>query len=154
MQLTPFQEKDFDDLYDFMRPIWLETYGRILPADQLEYLIEKYFSKDGVKHYRDLGYQYRKIDDIGVLVYVDRGDYTYMDKLYLAPAARGKGYPKFVFEELVKLGKDVVLNANQKNERAVKCYLKNGFVLEKEELVDLGNGMFNPDYVMRKRYNP
>lgn len=150
MKLTPFTELDFDNLYAFMRPVWLETYGNILPKDQLEYLIEKYFSKDGVQTYRNLGYEYRKIDDVGVLVYVDRGDYTYMDKLYLAPSGRGKGYPKLVFDYLLSLGKDVVLNANQKNERAVKCYLKNGFVIEKEELVDLGNGMFNPDYVMRK----
>ena len=151
MKLTPFTERDFDDLYAFMRPIWLETYGKILPENQLEYLMDKYFSKDGAQTYRKLGYQYRKIDDVGVLVYVDRGDYTYMDKLYLTPNGRGKGYPKFVFDYLLSLGKDVVLNANQKNERAVKCYLKNGFVIEKEELVDLGNGLFNPDYVMRKR---
>ena len=151
MQLTPFTERDFDTLYDFMRPIWLETYGKILPQDQLDYLLDKYFSKDGVQAYRNLGYEYRKIDDVGVLVYVDRGEYTYMDKLYLSPSGRGKGYPKFVFAYLLSLGKDVVLNANQKNERAVKCYLKNGFVIEKEVIVDLGNGLFNPDYVMRKR---
>lgn len=151
MKLTPFNEQDFNNLYAFMRPIWLETYGSILPAEQLEYLIEKYFSLEGVKVYRALGYQYRKIDDVGVLVYVDKGEYTYMDKLYLAPEGRGKGYPKFVFEELMKLGKDVVLNANQKNARAVSCYKKNGFVIEKEELVNLGNGIFNPDYVMRKK---
>ncbi len=154
MQLTPFTEQDFERLYDFMRPIWLETYGEILPADQLDYLLDKYFSLAGVAHYRNLGYQYRNIDDVGVLVYVDKGDYTYMDKLYLAPSARGKGYPAFVFQELIKLGKDVMLNANQKNARAVKCYQKNGFVLEREELVDLGNGMINPDYVMRKRFIP
>lgn len=151
MKLTPFSEQDFDNLYDFMRPIWLETYGQVLPHDQLEYLLDKYFSKDGVRVYRDLGYEYRKIDDVGVLVYVDKGEYTYMDKLYLAPCGRGKGYPKLVFEYLLSLGKDVVLNANQRNARAVKCYLKNGFSIEREELVDLGNGMFNPDYVMRKR---
>ena len=152
MQLTPFEENDFLGLYDFMKPIWVETYGNILPKEQLEYLLQKYFSIDGAKKYRALGYQYRKIDDVGVLVYVDKGEYTYMDKLYLAPQGRGKGYPKLVFEYLISLGKDVVLNANQKNERAVKCYLKNGFVLEREELVDLGNGMFNPDYVMRKKH--
>lgn len=152
MQLTDFTEKDFLGLYDFMKPIWLETYGNILSPQHLEYLLEKYFSAEGVKVYRNMGYQYKKIDDVGVLVYVDKGDYTYMDKLYLSPNGRSKGYPKLVFEYLLSLGKDVVLNANQKNERAVKCYFKNGFIIEKEELVDLGNGLFNPDYVMRKKH--
>lgn len=152
MKLTPFNEEDFATLYPFMKPIWEETYGAILPKEQLEYLLQKYFSIEGVKTYRALGYQYRKIDDVGVLVYVDKGEYTYMDKLYLAPEGRGKGYPKLVFEYLISLGKDVVLNANQHNARAVKCYQKNGFIIEKEELVNLGNGMFNPDYVMRKKH--
>ena len=151
MHLTEFTEQDFLELYNFMRPIWLETYGHILSAEHLDFLLTKYFSVDGVKTYRDKGYQYRKIDDVGVLVYVDRGEYTYMDKLYLTPNGRGKGYPKQVFDYLLSLGKDVVLNANQRNERAVQCYLKNGFVIEKEEVVDLGNGLFNPDYVMRKK---
>lgn len=152
MRLTDFTEDDFLGLYNFMKPIWIETYGHILSPKHLTYLLEKYFSVDGVKLYRNKGYQYKKIDDVGVLVYVDKGDYTYMDKLYLSPNGRKKGYPKLVFDYLLSLGKDVVLNANQKNERAVKCYLKNGFVVEKEELVDLGNGLFNPDYVMRKKH--
>ena len=150
MQLTPFTEEDFLGLYDFMKPIWQETYGNLLSPEHLQYLLDKYFSIEGAKRYRQQGYQYRKIDDVGVLVYVDRGEYTYMDKLYLAPNGRGKGYPKQVFAYLSSLGKDVVLNANQGNTRAVQCYLKNGFVIEKEELVDLGNGLYNPDYVMRK----
>lgn len=152
MQLTPFTEQDFLALYNFMQPIWQETYSHVLSPEHLQHLLDKYFSVDGIKFYREQGYQYRKIDDVGVLVYVDKGDYTYMDKLYLAPHGRGKGYPKQVFDYLISLGKDVVLNANQNNKRAVRCYLKNGFVIEKEELVDLGNGLFNPDYVMRKTH--
>lgn len=148
---SPFIERDFENLYDFMKPIWLETYGPILPQEQILFLLDKYFSKKGLAHYRSLGYQYRKIDDIGVVVFVDRGEYTYMDKLYLLPAARGKCYPAFVFAELAKAGKDIVLNANSHNTRAVNCYLKNGFVIERAEDIDLGNGMTNRDFVMRKR---
>ncbi len=134
-----------------MKPIWLETYGPILPREQILFLLDRYFSPAGLAHYRALGYQYRKIDNIGVVVFVDRGEHIYMDKLYLLPAARGKRYPAFVFSELAKAGKDIVLNANAKNERAVRCYLKNGFVIEREEMIDLGNGMLNRDFVMRKK---
>lgn len=151
MKLIPFQEKDFDGLYEFMRPLWHETYGGFLPKEQIDFLLDKYFSAAGLRHFRALGYEYRKIDDIGVVVFVDRGEHIYMDKLYLLPAARGKGYASFVFSELAKFGKDIVLSANQRNERALKCYRKNGFTIEEEKAVELENGMVNYDYILRKK---
>ena len=152
MQLTPFTQKDFDNLYDFMYPLWHETYGNIIPKEQIDFLLDKYFSKSGLAYYRAEGYQYRNIDDIGVVVYVDRGDHTYMDKLYLLPCARGKNYPAFVFDYLLSLGKDVVLSVNQKNERAYRCYLKNGFVVEKEQILHFSATMVNRDFILRKKY--
>ena len=155
MQLIEFSDEDFQSLYAVMQPLWKETYGNILPLSQIEFLLQKYFSKDGIRHFRDNGYQYYKIDEegkkIGTLVFVERETETYIDKLYLAPDSRGKGYAAFVFEELVKRGKDLLLNVNQSNARAVHCYLKNGFVVEEKIDIDLGNGMVNCDYVMRKK---
>ena len=45
MLLKDFLEQDFDNLYDFMRPLWLETYGNILPVTQIEFLLDKYFAR-------------------------------------------------------------------------------------------------------------
>ncbi|MBQ7769740.1 MAG: GNAT family N-acetyltransferase [Clostridia bacterium] len=149
--LKTFTEQDFDGLYEFMRPIWHETYGDILPAKQIDFLLDKYFSPKGLNAYRMQGYEYFRIDDIGVLVIQERENEVYLDKLYLLPTARGKGYPEKVFSELLKRGKDVVLNVNQGNERAVKCYRKNGFIVEKVIDIDLGNGMINQDYILRKK---
>lgn len=149
MLFTDFTEKDYETLYDFMRPIWLETYGDFLPAEQIEYLLQKYFSLQGLAHFRALGYKYQKIADAGVLVTVDRGEEIYLDKLYLSPSQRGHGYAKAVFEALKEAGKDITLNVNQSNERAVRCYLKNGFVIERSTDILLENGMINRDYEMR-----
>lgn len=151
MQLLPFENEDFSSLYDFMAPIWKETYADILPMEQIEFLLDKYFSKKGIRHFLSLGYIYRKIDDVGVLVFVERENELYLDKLYLLPSARGKNYPQFVFAELAKYGKDITLNVNQSNERALQCYLKNGFKKEKEMQIPLENGMTNCDYFLRKR---
>lgn len=151
MLFNDFTQDDFAGLYSFMRPIWLETYGGFLPAEQIEFLLQKYFSEDGLKHFLSLGYRYRKIADAGVLVTVDRGDTIYIDKLYLSPFQRGHGYAKAVFDELKKAGKDLTLNVNQANERAVKCYLKNGFIIERTTDIVLENGMINRDYEMRLR---
>ena len=134
-----------------MQPIWLETYESVLPKEQIEFLLEKYFSKSALQAFVKNGYRYFKIDEVGVLVYVEREKEVYLDKLYLLPSARGKGYAEFVFAQLLNLEKDILLNVNRANARAVGCYLKNGFEIEKKEEILLGNGMINYDYVMRKR---
>ncbi len=151
MRFMEFTQTDFDSLYDFMQPLWMETYGDIIPKQQIQLLLDKYFSTAGIAHYRALGYQYRKIDDVGVLVFVEKEDCIYIDKLYLLPSARGKGYPALVFDALKAYGKDILLNVNQGNARAVACYLKNGFIIDEKQVIDLGNGMINYDYVMRKK---
>lgn len=152
MKLSTFTKQDFDTLYDFMRPIWLETYA-FLPKAQIELLLEKYFSASALERFQNQGYQYRKIDGEGVLVYLEKADEIYIDKLYLPPSQRGKDLPKQVFNVLLQKGKDLTLNVNQNNVRAVNCYRKNGFIVDQEIIIDLGNGMQNCDYVMRKKAN-
>ena len=149
--LTEFTQQDFDGLYDFMHPIWHETYGDILPSAQIDFLLDKYFSAKGLNAYRMQGYEYFRIDNAGVLVIQEREREIYLDKLYLLPAARGKGYPQKVFAELLKRGKDILLNVNQGNQRAVKCYQKNGFIIDEVLDIKLGDGMVNQDYIMRKK---
>ena len=100
IRLLDFTTEDYEKLHDFMRPLWLATYGGILPTAQIEFLLEKYFSKAGLAHYRAQGYRYRKIGDNGVLVTVEKDGEIYIDKLYLLPSARGKGIPTEVFKEL------------------------------------------------------
>ena len=150
MQLLPFNENDYQTLYDFMKPLWLETYGNILPESQILFLLDKYFSPENLPTFRERGYVYRKIDDVGVLVYLPRENDIYLDKLYIQPNARGKEYPKHIFNKLIKTyEKPITLNVNQANKRAIRCYEKNGFVVIKKEIIDLGNGMYNVDYVMQ-----
>ena len=155
MKIFPFTQNDYDGLYAFMRPLWLETYGEILPTAQIELLLDKYFSKDGLAHYRALGYEYYKLTEngetVGVLVFVERTTDVYMDKLYLRANARGKGYPAQAFDFMLQRGKPITLNVNQKNTRAMRCYEKNGFTFLSQEEIPLGNGMVNRDFVLQKR---
>ena len=152
MQLLAFETKDFQSIMDFMRPIWHSTYKGVIPTEQIDFLLDKYFSDKGLAHYRSIGYRYFKLsdgDDKGIVVICDKNGTTYLDKLYLSEESRGKGYATFVFGELLKYGKDITLNVNQGNACALKCYFKNGFTVDSEELIDLGNGMINKDYNLR-----
>lgn len=152
MHLIAFTKEDFEAIKDFMTPIWHSTYTGIIPTEQIDFLLSKYFSREGLNHYRESGYLYFKLvdgDTKGVVVICEKDGATYLDKLYLSEDSRGKGYPAFVFGELLKYGRDITLNVNQGNERALRCYFKNGFTIDSEELIDLGNGMINRDYNLR-----
>lgn len=156
MEILKFKEEDFLGIREFMTPIWHKTYS-FLPREQVELLLDKYFSNEGLSHYRSEGYEYFKLTEdgirLGVVVYTVKGEDTYIDKLYLSEEARGRGYAPLVFEWLLSLGRDVTLNVNQSNGRAVACYKKNGFFVESEELIDLGGGMVNRDFNMRLSKN-
>ncbi len=150
--ISPFTEKDFDNLYNFMLPIWTKTYIGIIPNEQIEFLVNKYFKKEQVDKYLLQGYEYFKILDGGVVIFLERENDIFLDKLYLDESLRGKNIPPLVFDFLLKRKKDITLNVNQANAPAVKCYLKNGFKIKKALDVVLENGMINKDYVMIKEY--
>lgn len=153
MQLENFEREDYDTLYAYMLPMWQETYAGIVSPAHLDALMQKYFAPSAVEAFREKGYRYEKITDggrkIGAVVTVPRGNDTYLDKLYVNADARGKGAAAFVFRALRERGRDVTLNVNRQNHRAVRCYLKNGFTVEAAQEIPIGDGMVNSDYVMR-----
>ncbi len=147
--ILPLGEDKLKRVYNFMRPIWHETYA-FLPPKQVDLLLEKYFAYENILRFIEKGYEYYDINGVGVLTVQERKEGLYIDKLYLLPCARGKNYPQKVFEFLSKRKMNMILNVNEKNERAIKCYLKNGFKIIKEEKIELGDGLVNCDYVMEK----
>ena len=148
--LLNLTKEEYSGLYDAMRPIWLDTYS-FLPKEQVELLLNKYFSIKGVEYYLSIGYEYYSVNGAGLLVIKEQKDSLYFDKLYIQPEFRRKGLASNVFQYLIKTRKKALaLNVNKNNLPAVSCYFKNGFKIAKEEIIELGNGLVNCDYVMIK----
>lgn len=148
--ITKLNTSELNNLYEFMRPLWQETYLEFLPQKQVDFLLKKYFSPENIKQFLAKGYEYYSVNGQGVLVFYYTKGGIYLDKLYLLPQARGKNYPQKVFEFLLSKANFITLNVNQNNKRAVNCYLKNGFKIIKKEIINLPNEMVNCDFVMRK----
>lgn len=148
--LTKLTQQEFKGLYQIMRPIWLDTYS-FLPTEQVELLLDKYFSPEAINYYLSKGYEYFSVGGNGLLVIVENEDSVYIDKLYIYPENRGQGIASRVFNKLItERKKALTLNVNRNNSVAVSCYLKNGFTVVKEEIIPLGKGLVNCDYVMKK----
>ena len=153
MKFVRFDECDYPKLYDWMYPLWQDTYKGIVSKEHIDFMLKENFEEKAIERLRNNGYMYYKLVEnekmVGVVVFFITNEETHLDKLYLLPEARGKGYPALVFKNLLTYGKDVTLNVNRNNKRAFKCYTKNGFKIDKIMDIKLSNGMINQDYIMR-----
>jgi ribosomal protein S18 acetylase RimI-like enzyme len=150
------KEEDYRKLMPTAKPIWEKTYSGVIPPEQIAFLLDKYFSLPHLAEYRQNGYEYYWIQEenniAGFTAYKVYPDHIYLDKLYLKEEFQHKGIGKAVFDELLrKYGKDLVLNVNQHNSKAVKAYLASGFEIIEEQTIPLEGKLINVDFVMKKR---
>ncbi len=69
--ILPLGEDKLKRLYDFMHPIWQETYD-FLPPNQVDLLLEKYFAYENILRFIEKGYEYFDINSVGVLTVQER----------------------------------------------------------------------------------
>ena len=77
---------------------------------------------------------------------------TRLHKLYLMPESHGNGMGKLLMKEVVKAAlenqsKAISLNVNKYN-KALHFYLKSGFEIVKEEIIEIGHKFIMDDYVV------
>ena len=133
--------------------IWPEVYESVLPKEQINLLLSKYFEIDKLKKFILDGYEYYLLSqetiNFGFVSFVDKGDFLYIDKLYLIKEYRHQGIGKLIFKNLLNFyKKPLKLNVNQKNMNAINAYLNSGFEIEKEEYIKLNDSLTNIDFVM------
>ena len=151
-KLTPFVENDYIELYDYMYDIWIETFGGIISKEHIEFLLHKYFDIGNIRQFLQNGYKYFYICDngekTGVLVFAERENEIFIDKLYIRKNFRGKGYSSFAVRQLQKFDKNICLNVNVNNTHAVSVYKHLGFVIDKRVSIPISENMVNEDYCM------
>ncbi|HEY4061210.1 MAG TPA: GNAT family N-acetyltransferase [Puia sp.] len=139
--------------------IWPATYGEILSAEQLRYMMNLFYSPASLRRQMvEDHHQFLLLEEaeepIGFAAWSalsEPGVYK-LHKLYVLPGRQGKGLGKtilqFIFEAIRPEGAVTLrLNVNRYN-RARQFYEKMGFVVVKEEDVAIGNNYFMNDFVM------
>lgn len=138
--------------------IWPETYKKILSPEQAQYMMEKNYSPSSLQEQISvLGHQFLLVEleeePVGFASYGKLDDNTYkLHKIYIHPKTQGKGVGKAVVDFVVEQlrGREVTslqLNVNRYN-KAKFFYERIGFVVIREEDLDIGNNYFMNDYVM------
>jgi len=140
---------------------WWPTYGPIIEKEQIEFMLNEIYATEKL-YYQIANHQQTfllLIEDeqpVAFAAYSPRDedpDIYKLHKLYCLPATQGKGYGRFLIDEVsdrvLQAGKHTLdLNVNRYN-KAKTFYEKMGFSVAYEEDIPVGQYWMN-DFVMRK----
>lgn len=154
--------EDFPIIQKVAYETWPITYGNILSKEQLDYMLEKFYSEKALrKDVIEKSHRFLLIKEenetLGFASYehqYQKNQLTRMHKLYVIPTAQGKGVGKLLLAEVERLAKEnqsktVSLNVNRFN-NAYDFYLKNSYKKIQEIDISIGEGFLMEDYVMEK----
>lgn len=137
---------------------WPATYGSILSAEQIEYMLSSLYSSATLEkdmRQNEFILVYDGATPVGFAGFgLVAPDTAKLHKIYFLPQMQGKGFGKLTLQQIIRaLQKKGIqflqLNVNRYNP-ARSFYEKMGFAVIREEDIDIGNGYFMNDYVMEK----
>ncbi len=152
---------DINDIISLNFKIWPQTYSHILQEDQIAYMLQLMYSPEALKKQMDSGHTFiictdEQEEQVGFASFSKIEDDVYkLHKIYILPGKQGLGIGQFMLHYITeslqeKYAKFLELNVNIRNQQAQHFYKKTGFILYREEDIDIGNGYYMNDYVLRK----
>ena len=151
------EQTDIRSISNMAHIIWPDAYGEILSKEQIDFMLEKSYTVEGLAEGMVNGqfFYILKEDGIGqgFVALKTFEDKLRIEKLYLMPHVQGKGFGKalidFAVEKAKTKGKDILeLNVNRNNP-AYHFYLKQGFQVVETVDIPYYEYVLN-DYVMQR----
>jgi ribosomal protein S18 acetylase RimI-like enzyme len=151
--------EDINSIGFLAHQIWPATYGHIIAKEQLDYMLQMMYSPESLKKQMQAEHVFliAELDEepVGFASYAaaEPGKFK-LHKIYVRTDIQGKGLGKALINAVAEEVKEqnahcLRLNVNRHN-KAKDFYERLGFVVVKEEDIDIGRGYFMNDYVMEK----
>jgi RsiW-degrading membrane proteinase PrsW (M82 family)/ribosomal protein S18 acetylase RimI-like enzyme len=150
---------DIATIREMAQHIWPVTYGHILTKEQIDYMLELFYSEPVLHKQINDDVEFVLVYDgahpVGFASFSVSAPLTYkLHKIYVLPSQQGRGTGRFIIDQLVKAMRvkgamQLQLNVNRQNAAKI-FYEKLGFEVIREEDIDIGNGYQMNDYVMQK----
>ena len=152
-------ENDLLFINGLAREIWQATYVENLGQEQVDYMLNLFYSHDAMRKNMEQGHNFYIIKtegkQIGYLDLEQKQDNLFIHKFYIDNSIQKKGLGsevmKEIISELAAEGEKLKLHVNRQNFKAINFYFKNGFIIESLGDFDIGGGYFMRDFVMVKR---
>ena len=141
------------------RDIWTEYYTPLIGREQVEYMLDRFQSKQAVAEQIKAGLLYFLITEgdqcIGYLGVQPKGDELFLSKIYLRASQRRRGYGKKTVRFLEDLArarglKKITLTVNKNNTASLRAYEKIGFKNLGPLIQNIGGGFVMDDFKMEK----
>ena len=158
MRVRHLSKEDLWQVRELALKIFPVTYKEIVEEEQIDYMMELFYTPENLVKQFESGQIFLVIDKEGTAsgyasytLLNEKGNYK-LNKIYVDTSLQGKGLGKNLLNDVISRvkiagGKSLQLNVNKYN-KAVGFYKSMGFVVKKEELLDIGRGYFMDDFVM------
>lgn len=152
---------DFSTIESIARKTWPLAYGTVLSKEQLNYMLDLFYSKSALKadvlikkHYYYLAFSQGEAVGFAGIEHQYLPNTTKLHKLYVLPHFQRQNLGIQLLDFVSKIALEagcsaLTLNVNRYNS-AKKFYKKNGFTVVKSEDIELEHGYLMEDYVLVK----
>ena len=157
MKLITIKSQQIPIVQQLAREIWEEHYIKIISQQQIDYMLDLFYSSEKIQSEIEEGVIWEMLIDegnpIGYLVCKIESDKLYISKIYLKAETRGKGLGKLLLNRAVELAKQhhknpIYLNVNKHNMDSISFYERMGFVKIDEGVFDIGKGYVMDDFIL------
>lgn len=157
IQLRKASSDDAALIFEMAKQIWNDHYIHIITQEQIDYMLDwMYSAKSLTEQMNEKAHNFYLIQNnqgayIGFIAVSGSDGAYFLHKFYILTANQAKGVGTEVFTQILAILNNphtIRLTVNRKNFKSINFYFKNGFVIEKVEDFDIGNGWLMEDFVM------
>jgi diamine N-acetyltransferase len=161
LQFRRATETDILQLRQLAERIWRDYYPAIIGKAQVDYMLPRMYSEEVIRREIAGGiiwelaeFEYTPVAFLSIGV--EPSGRAKLHKLYLETSAHGRGFGQQLITRAIDLTRElgapgIWLQVNKQNTRAIRAYERAGFHLEREAVVDIGNGFVMDDFVMARQ---
>ena len=156
LHLLPASEKDIFIIQALAREIWNDHYPAIIGQEQVDYMLNRMYAAESMVKQMESGQQFFLVSldekPIGFASVENKAQGKYfLNKCYIKTERQRKGAGSYVINAVLAHFSDcreLRLQVNRQNFKAINFYFKMGFVIEQVADFDIGDGYFMNDFVM------
>ncbi len=154
-------EEHIAEVARLARDIWNDHYVPIIGQEQVDYMLEKFQSKDAISEQISNSHEYYLVREDGAalgyfaVVPQPNQDRMMLSKIYLQRSARGRGLGQKMLRFVENLCRErnissIRLRVNKDNADSIEWYRRQGFEKIAAPVKDIGEGFVMDDYKMEK----
>lgn len=157
-------EKQILEVEEAARNVWYNYYKDIFSVEQIDYMLDKYQSKEALRSQLAQGYIYYMIlsdgEFAGYMCIYTKSDYVHVARLYIKAEYRRQGLARRALAHIEsvfakpEIGyshiKRIILRVERDNSFAINVYKHLGFGIIGKEDVDIGGGFVCKEYIMER----